>query len=215
MGESREVQGQSPAKQSQEFTIVGVIDDGQKLNQAVLDVLEAGVGKEALTVVVRRQDPDEPEPLPEGVRYIVVPGDARGLEVPIGFAVAFVVIGFLFALTTPSLGIPTFLVFISLAAVLIAGVFTRVGITPILIDMEAPREESGFWNDAFELGKVLTFVHVGDRALIKPVREALQKQGADFYIIERRLEPRAVGVAVMNQARASEHKERTVGAQGV
>jgi hypothetical protein len=167
-------------------------------------------------VVLKRQDPDEPEPFPEGTLYIVVPNDRRGLEVPVGFAVAFLLLGLFFALVVPSIGVPTFLVFISLAAMLLAGSFTRVGAVPILTDMQAPRQEAGAWNDQFEMGKVLVFAMTGERRLIRPIREIIQANGvsdASYYIVDGRLEPRAVGQAVMH--RAGPHEQESVSsAQG-
>ena len=183
-----------------EYTLVGVIDDGAPLNQAVREIRDLGVGMNDLTVILKRKDPDEPEPLLEGTRYIVVPDDRRGLEVPVGFAVVFLLVGLLFAVTTPTIGIPTFLIFISLAAILLAGSFIRVGVQPILTEMEAPREESGAWNDQFENGRVLIFAITRERRLIRPIREILQAAGATYYITDRRLEPRAVGPAVMHRA---------------
>ena len=198
--------GRNVPERNPEFTVVGVIDDGAALNAAVTGIRDLGVGKDDLTVILKRQDPDEPEPFPEGTRYIVIPNDRRGLEVPLGFAVAFVVLGFFFAVTTPSIGIPAFIVFVSLAAILLAGSFSRVGAQPILTDMEAPREEAGTWNDAFEVGSVLVFATTTERRLLRPVREALQANGASFYIVDRRLEPRAVGQAVMHRAGAGERR---------
>ena len=201
MESGREVPDRNP-----EFTVVGVIDDGAALNAAVTGIRGLGVGKDDLTVILKRQDPDEPEPFPEGTRYIVIPSDRRGLEVPVGFAVAFVVLGFFFAVTTPSIGVPTFIVFLSLAAILLAGSYSRVGAHPILTDMEAPREEAGNWNDAFEAGSVLVFATTTERRLLRPIREALQANGAMFYIVDRRLEPRAVSQAVMHRAGAGERR---------
>src|SRR5215211_966841 len=117
-----------------EYTVVGILEDGAALNQAVREIRDLGVGRDDLTVILKREDPDEPEPFPEGTRYIVIPDDSRGLEVPVGFAVAFLALGLFFAVTTPSIGVPAFLVFISLAAVLLAGSFTRVGVVPVLTD---------------------------------------------------------------------------------
>ncbi len=191
-----------------DYTIVGVIDDSAALNRAVKEIRDLGIGKDDLTVILKRKDPDETEPFPEGTRYIVVPDDRRGLEVPVGFAVAFLVLGMFFAIAVPSIGVPAFLVFISLAAVLLAGSFTRVGIQPILTDMEAPREESGAWNDQFERGRVLIFAVTGERRLIRPIREILQEGEATYYITDRRLEPRAVGQAVMHRAGPSEGGDR-------
>ena len=201
MESGREVPDRKP-----EFTVVGVIDDGAALNAAVTGIRGLGVGKDDLTVILKRQDPDEPEPFPEGTRYIVIPGDRRGLEVPLGFAVAFVVLGFFFAVTVPSIGIPSFIVFLSLAAILLAGSFSRVGAHPILTDLEAPREEAGTWNDAFEVGRVLVFATTTERRLLRPIRETLQANGAMFYIVDRRLEPRAVSQAVMHRAGAGERR---------
>lgn len=192
--------GRDVPERGAEYTVVGVIDDGALLDGAVRAIRDLGVGRDDLTVVLKRESPDEPESFPEGTRYIVVPNDRRGLEAPIGFAVALVVIGLLFAVTTPSIGVPTFLVFISMAAILFAGSFSRVGAQPILTDMEAPREEAGTWNDAFEMGRVLVFAMTEERRLIRPIREALQANEAMYYIVDRRLEPRAVSQAVMHRA---------------
>jgi len=192
--DGRGMPGQNPW-----YTVVGVIDDGSGLNGAVTEIRELGVGRDDLTVILKRKEPDEPEPFPDGTRYIVIPDDSRGLEVPIGFAIAFIVFGTLFAITTPAIGVPTFMVFISLAAILIAGSFTRVGVYPILTEMEAPSEESGSWNEQFEMGKVLLFASTRERRLIRPVREAMQRSGATYYIIDRRLEPRAVHQATLHR----------------
>jgi len=195
-----------------EYTVIGLVDDGTALGRAVKQIRDLGVGDDDLTLILKREDPDEPEPFPEGTRYIVVPDDRRGLEVPIGFAAAFVLFGFFFAIVVPSIGIPTFLIFVSLAAVLLAGSFMRVGAQPILTDMGAPREESGTWNDQFELGKTLVFAVTTERGLLRPIREALQEVEASFYIVDRRLEPRAVGQAVMHRAGPSERGESVVDA---
>jgi hypothetical protein len=189
-----------------EYTVVGIIDDGATLNAAVREIRELGVGKDDMTIILKREEPDESEPFPEGTRYIVVPDDRRGLSVPLGFAIAFIVFGFFFAITTPSIGIPTFMVFISLAAILFAGMFSRVGAMPIITDMEAPREEGGAWNDAFEMGKVLVFAMTRERRLIRPIREALQRNGAMYYIVDRRLEPRAVAQATLHRAGAGDRR---------
>ena len=193
--ERREAPEQVP-----EYTVVGVINDGIELNQAVRELQELGVDRDDLTVILKREDMSEPEPFPEGTRYIVVPGDKRGLEVPIGFAIAFIVFGVLFAITTPAIGIPTLMVFISLAAILFVGSLTRVGVSPILIEMGAPSEEAGIWNDDFEMGKVLIFASTSERRLLRPIREALQRGGAMYYIVNRRLEPRAVHQATLHRA---------------
>jgi hypothetical protein len=180
--------------------VVGIIDDGAALNAAVREIRELGVGKDDMTIILKRQNPDEAEPFPDDTRYIVVPDDRRGLSVPLGFAIAFLILGFFFAVTTPAIGVPTFMVFISLAAILFAGSFSRVGAMPILTDMEVPREEGGTWNDAFEMGKVLVFAMTRERRLIRPIREALQANGAAYYIVDRRLEPRAVSQATLHRA---------------
>ncbi len=187
-----------------EYTVIGIMEDGPALNRAIEEIRNLGIGKDDLMVVLKREDPGQTEPFPEGTRYIVVPDDSRGLEVPVGFAVAFVLLGLFFAIVVPSIGIPTFLVFVSLAAILLAGSFTRVGAQPILTDMEAPREESGAWNDEFEMGSVLIFATTAERRLIRPTREAMQAGGATYYIVDRRLEPRAVGQAVMHRAGPAE-----------
>ena len=194
------MEGREAPERVPEYTVVGVINDGVELNQAVREILELGVDRDDLTVILKREDDNEPEPFPEGTRYIVVPGDKRGLEVPIGFAIAFIVFGVLFAITTPAIGIPTLMVFISLAAILFVGSLTRVGVSPILIEMGAPSEEAGIWNDDFEMGKVLIFASTSERRLLRPIREALQRGGAMYYIVNRRLEPRAVHQATLHRA---------------
>ena len=194
-----------------EYTVIGLVEDGAALERAVKQIQDLGVSRDDLTVILKREAPDEPEPFPEGTRYIVVPDDRRGLEVPVGFAAAFVLFGLFFAFVVPSIGIPAFLVFISLAAILMAGSFMRVGAQPILTDMEAPREESGAWNDQFEAGRALLFAVTTERRLIRPVREVLQEGGATFYIVDRRLEPRAVGQAVMHRAGPGERGEPITG----
>jgi hypothetical protein len=194
------LEGREAPERVPEYTVVGVINDGVELNQAVREIVELGVDRDDLTVILKREDTSEPEPFPEGTRYIVVPGDKRGLEVPIGFAIAFIVFGVLFAITTPAIGIPTLMVFISLAAILFVGSLTRVGVSPILIEMGAPSEEAGIWNDDFEMGKVLIFASTSERRLLRPIREALQRGGAMYYIVDRRLEPRAVHQATLKRA---------------
>ena len=194
------MEGREAPERVPEYTVVGVINDGVELNQAVREILELGVDRDDLTVILKREDMSEPEPFPEGTRYIVVPGDKRGLEVPIGFAIAFIVFGVLFAITTPAIGIPTLMVFVSLAAILFVGSLTRVGVSPILIEMGAPSEEAGIWNDDFEMGKVLIFASTSERRLLRPIREALQRGGAMYYIVDRRLEPRAVHQATLHRA---------------
>lgn len=202
----------SPEKKT-EYTITGVVNDGVDLNRAVKEVRDLGVGKDDLTVIVRRKGSDGPEPFPAGTRYIVVPNDRRGLEVPIGFAIAFLIFGVFFAIIVPSIGVPTFMVFVSLAIILVAGSFTRIGVSPILTDMEAPREEAGTWNDAFEMGRVLVFATVQERNLIRPIREALQRQGASYYIVDRRLEPRAVHQATLHRVGRAGGEQTIIGSQ--
>ena len=194
MAEGREV-----PEQGSWYTVVGIIDDGTGLNQAVREIRDLGVDRDDLTVVLKRVDDSEPEPFPDGTRYIVVPGDRRGLEVPIGFAISFLVLGVFFAITTPAIGIPTLMVFVSLAIILFAASLTRVGVNPILVEMEAPQEEADAWNDQFEFGKVLIFASTRERRLLRPVREAMQRNGAMYYIVDRRLEPRAVHQATLHR----------------
>ena len=201
-------------KQGSEYTVVGVVDDGVELNQAVSDLRELGVSGEDLTVVLKRTDPDEPEPFPKGTRYIVVPDNARGFEIPIGFAVVFAITALFFAFTTPGIGVMTFIFFIAVAAILATSVFTRVGVDPILMNMEAPANDSQLWNDEFEQGRVLVFANTTSRGTLKPIWEALRRQGADFYVIERRLEPQPVSGAILHWAGEEEsEEERVAGAQ--
>ncbi|MDP9410746.1 MAG: hypothetical protein M3P70_09620 [Actinomycetota bacterium] len=195
MAEGREAPEQAPW-----YTVVGVIEDGAGLNQAVTEIRELGVGRDDLTVVLKRENADETEPFPEGTRYIIIPSDKRGLEVPIGFAISFIILGLFFAITTPAIGIPTFVVFVSLAAILFAAALTRVGIDPLLTEMEAPYEEAGTWNGEFEQGKVLVFASTRERRLLRPIREALQRSDAMYYIVDRRLEPRAVHQATLHRS---------------
>src|ERR671914_2085060 len=193
------VEGREVQEQGSWYTVVGVIDDGTGLNQAVKEVGELSVDRDDLTVILKRVDTSEPEPFPEGTRYIVVPADRRGLEVPLGFAVAFIVFGIFFALTTPAIGIPTLMVFLSLAIILFAASLTRVGVNPILMEMEAPQEEADSWNEQFEFGKVLVFASTRERRLLRPIREAMQRGGATYYIVDQRLEPRAVHQATLHR----------------
>ena len=201
---------EAPERNAREYTVVGVIDDGANLNRAVKEIRDLGVGPDDITVILKREDPSEPEPFPEGTRYIVVPGDRRGLEVPVGFGVVFIIVGIFFAITTPAIGIPALFVFISLAAILFAGSFSRVGLTPILTDMEAPREEAGAWDDEFERGKVLVFVNTAGRRLLRPVREVLERNGAMYYLVDRALRPRALHQASMYRAGGRKKMEGSV-----
>lgn len=197
-------EGRETPEREGEYTVVGVMDDGAELNRAVGEIRNLGVSPDDLTVILKRKDEDAPEPFPEGTRYIVIPNDRRGLEVPIGFGVAFLVFGILFAITTPAIGIPTFMVFASLAAILFAGSFSRVGVEPIMTEMEAPREEAASWNEQFEVGKVLLFASTGERRILRPIREVLQRSGATYYLVDRHLEPRAVHTATLHRARNRE-----------
>ena len=197
-----------------EYTVVGIVNDGTELNKLVSDLRTLRIDGEALTVVLKREAPDEPEPFPEGTRYIVVPDDYRGFAIPIGFAAVFLVTALLFAFTAPGIGTLVFIFFTALATILAAGAFTRVGVDPILIDMEVPAGDSDLWNDEFEKGKVLVFANTNDRRTLRPVWEALRKQGADFYIVQRRLKPQPVSGAVLHWAGEEENREeRVVGAQ--
>lgn len=202
------------AGQAPEYTVVGIVNDGAELNRVVSDLRSLRIDGEDLTVVLKREAPDEPEPFPEGTRYIVVPDDYRGFAIPIGFAAIFLVTALLFAFTAPGIGTLVFIFFTALATILAAGAFTRVGVDPILIDMEVPPGDSDLWNDEFEKGKVLVFASTTDRRSLRPIWEALRKQGADFYIIERRLKPQPVSGALLHWAGEEENREeRVVGAR--
>ena len=200
-------------EQGSEYTVVSVIEDGTELNQAVSDLRDLGITGENLTVVLKRQDPDEPEPFPEGTRYIIVPDDSRGLVIPIGFAAIFAIAALLFAFTTPGIGTLVFVFFIALATILAAGAFTRVGVDPILIDMEVPAEDAGLWNEEFEKGKVLFFASTTDRRTLRPIWAALRGQGAEIYVVERRLEPQPVSGAALRWAGMETSEERVEDAQ--
>ena len=202
------------AGESPEYTMVGIVNDGAELNKVVSDLRTLRIDGENLTVVLKREAPDEPEPLPEGTRYIVVPDDYRGFAIPIGFAAVFLVTALLFAFTTPGIGVLVFVFFMALATILAAGVFIRVGVDPILIDMEVPAGDSDLWNDEFEKGKVLVFASTTDRRTLRPIWEALREQGADFYIVERRLKPQPVSGAVLRWAGEEENSEERVVALG-
>jgi hypothetical protein len=202
------------AGQAPEYTVVGIVNDGAELNRVVSDLRSLRIDGEDLTVVLKRESPDEPEPFPGGTRYIVVPDDYRGFAIPIGFAAVFLVTALLFAFTAPGVGTLVFIFFTALATILAAGAFIRVGVDPILIDMEVPAGDSDLWNDEFEKGKVLVFASTTDRRSLRPIWEALRKQGADFYIIERHLKPQPVSGAVLHWAGEEENREeRVVGAR--
>jgi hypothetical protein len=192
--------------------MVGIMDDDAGVNQAVLDLREAGITSDSLTVVLKREDPDQPEPFPEGTRYIIIPDDSRGLELALGTAVVFVISGLLFAFTTPAIGASLFLFFIALGAILVVGSFSKVGVMPILIDVEAPAEESGLWNEEFENGKVLLFASTENRQTLESAWEVLRRQGVHFDLVARRLEPQPVNEAVLHwaKARGSERREEEI-----
>jgi hypothetical protein len=190
------------------FTLVGIMDDDAGVNQAVSNLRELGITGDHLTVILKRGDPDEREPFPEGTRYIVVPDDNRGLELAIGVAVLFVISGLFFAFTTPAIGASLFMFFIALAAILVMGSFSKVGVMPILIDVEAPAEESGFWNEEFENGRVLLFACAENRQTLESAWEILQKQGVHFDVVGRRLKPQPVNEAVLHWATASGGERR-------
>lgn len=182
------------------LTMVAILDDGADLSQAISDLNAAGIDGEDLTVVLKRPDPDEPEPFPEGTRYVVVPDDSRGLGLTVGIAVVFVVSALLFAFTTPRIGLALFVFFISLAALLAVGSFMKVGVMPILIDVGAPAEESGFWNDEFERGKVLLFASTEKRRDPEGAWEIFRRRGIYFDMVGRRLTPQPVSGAVLHGA---------------
>src|SRR3712207_8861342 len=121
------LEGREAPERVPEYTVVGVIDDGTQLNQAVKEIRDLGVDRDGLTGILKREDLGEPEAFPQDTRYIVIPADKHGLEVPIGFAIAFIIFGVLFAITTPAIGIPTLMVFLSLAGILFVGSLTRGG----------------------------------------------------------------------------------------
>jgi len=204
MGESR---GITP-EEGTGYTVVGILEDGAGLNQAVSELRKLGIVGENLTAILKRPDPDVPEPFPEGTRYILIPDDSRGLELTIGFAAVFVVSGLLFAFTTPQIGVVLFVFFISVAALLAAAVFTRVGVMPILIDIEAPANESAFWNDEFERGKVLLFASTRGQGLLKPIWEVFESQGVYFDIVTKRMVPQPVNEAVLHRATADGSERR-------
>ncbi len=204
---------EAATEQGVEYTVVGILSDGAELNQAVSDLRELGISGEDLTVVLKRVDPDVPEPFPEGTRYIVVPDDNRGLVIPIGFAVVFLITGLLFAFTTPALGAILFVFFVAVATILAAGAFMRVGVDPILIEMQVPPEDSDLWNEEFEKGKVLVFASTTERRILRPIWERILRQGGEFYVVERRLEPQAVAGARLRWAGEEGSEERVVDTQ--
>jgi hypothetical protein len=50
------------------------------------------------------------------------------------------------------------------------------------------------------MGKVLLFASTRERRLLRPIREALQRAGARYYIVDRRLNPRAVHQAILRRS---------------
>lgn len=190
-------------------TIVGILPDGADLNQTIADLNKLGIAGEDLTAILKRRHPEEPEPFPPGTRYIVIPDDSRGLEIAVSFAAVFAVSGLLFAFTTPKIGAILFIFFIALASILVAATFVKVGVTPILMDLEAPAEESGFWNDEFERGKVLVFASTADRRTLEAAWKVFQVQDIYFDIIGRRLEPLPLSGAVLHYA-AERGEERPI-----
>jgi hypothetical protein len=200
--------GTSTLRNDPWLTMVAVMDDGADLSRAITDLKGLGITGDDLTVILKRPDPDEPEPFPEGTRYIVVPDDYRGLEIAIGFAAVFVVSALLFAFTTPLLGLVLFMFFITIAALLAVASFVKVGVMPILIDIEAPAEEAGLWNDEFEKGRILLFASTRERRILGPAREIFEEQGAYYDIVGRRLEPRAVSGAVVHLAKSEAYTDR-------
>lgn len=201
------------ANRGPEYTVVGILDDGVALNRAVSDLRELGIAGDDLTVILKRPDPDVPEPFPAGTRYIVVPDDLRGLEIPIAFAAIFVVASLLFAFTAPGIGTMVFVFFSVVAAILAAAAFNRVGVDPILMQMEVPAEDSGIWNDEFEKGRVLVFASTAERQTLRPLWGALKRQGADFYTVKRRLRPEPTSGATLHRAGEEEESQARV-AQG-
>ena len=98
--------------------------------------------------------------------------------------------------------------FISVAALLAVTAFTRVGVMPILIDIEAPANESAFWNDEFERGKVLLFASTRGQRLLKPIWEVFERQGVYFDIVAKRMVPQPVNEAVLHWATADGSERR-------
>lgn len=213
MEEAKLSEARNAAEQDSGYTVVGIVEDGVALNRAVSELRELGVSGEDLTAIVKRNEPDEPEPFPEGTRYVVVPDDLRGLEIPIAFAAIFVVASLLFAFTAPGIGTMVFVFFSTMAAILAAGVFTSVGVDPILMQMEVSADEAGQWNEEFEKGKSLVFASTDDRHGLRPLWETLKRQGADFYIIERRLRPEPTSGATLHWAGGEESQERAAGSR--
>ena len=60
------MEGREAPERVPEYTVVGVINDGVELNQAVRELQELGVDRDDLTVILKREDMSEPEPFPRG-----------------------------------------------------------------------------------------------------------------------------------------------------
>ena len=195
-----ELRRDAPVERGEGYTVIGVFEDGAGVSQTITDLNEYGIEGEDLTVVLKRKDPDQEEPFPEGTRYIIVPDDDRGLDLIVGFSIVFAICGLFFAFTTPGIGLPFFIFFMGQAAILAAGAFGKVGVLPILIDMQAPPEESGYWNEEFEKGKVLIFACSDDRREVKNVWRTIQDRAIYFDVIGKRLVPEPVNDAVIHQS---------------
>ena len=195
-----ELRRDAPVERGEGYTVIGVFEDGGGVSQSIEDLNECGISGEDLTVLLKRKDPDRSEPFPKGTRYIVIPDDDRGLSLIIGFSVIFALTGLFFAFTTPGVGLPFFIFFMGQAAILAAGAFGKVGCLPILIDMQAPPEESGYWNEEFEKGKILIFASSNDRQTVKDVWRNIQERAIYFDVIGKRLVPQPVNQAVIHQS---------------
>ena len=58
------------------------------------------------------------------------------------------------------------------------------------------------------MGKVLLFASTGERRLLRPIREVLQRVGGTYYIVDRRLEPRAVHQATLHRVGEPGRRQR-------
>lgn len=191
-----EVRRDAPIERGAGYAVIRVLEDGAELSQTLGDLGEHDLGGEGPTGVLQRQDPNEPEPFLEGTRYIVVPGDHRGVVQTVGSAVVFVISGLAFAFTTPAIGFVLFF-FVGLAVIVVSTTFFRLEVLPILIDMRAPQEESGFWNEELEGGKVLLFASSEEKKSLRPVWEIMQERSIHFDVIDERLVSRPVNAAVL------------------
>lgn len=54
-------------------------------------------------------------------------------------------------------------------------------------------EEAGEWNEEFEKRRALIFASTYNRGDLRTIWKSLKEQGADFYVIERRLQPQPRG----------------------